>query len=308
MKPFTRLLYWVLGAAGANIATLVLYVAVAVIVNRTSASDILAIPSLFLVPFFSGYVASRCWKPLKPSYLAGVGGSFLTTLLAVIGAYVFLREGIICLLIVAPLYFASLTCGVMLSICFQRRRANTLNAIALPLVAMLTAGEILSRNDLPGEVVDEVLIKAPPATVWPQVTSFPSIPARPTFWLFRMGLPYPVQTTKEGDFVGADRKCIFSEGAIFDETVTRCVPNSELTFDIESIPPDPELLGHVTPFRGQFVLKDNGNGTTTLIGTSWYRIHVRPLWYFDWWTQEIIRAVHVRVMGDIRRRAELAAL
>lgn len=308
MKPFTRLLYWVLGAIAANIATAALYFVVAMFVSRTTAGGMLAIPSLFLVPFFGGYVASYCWKSLKPSYLAGVGGSVLTTLLAVLGAYVFLREGIICLLIVAPLYFASLTCGVMLSICFRRHRANTMNAIAVPLVAMLATGEVLSRNDQPGKVVDEVLIKAPPATVWPQVTSFPTIPARPTFWLFRLGLPYPVQTTKEGDFVGADRKCVFSGGAIFDETVTRCVPNSELTFDIESIPPDPELLGHVTPYRGQFVLKDNGNGTTTLIGTSWYRIHVRPLWYFDWWTQEIIRAVHVRVMEDIRSRAELAAL
>jgi len=119
-----------------------------------------------------------------------------------------------------------------------------------------------------------------------------------------MGLPYPESTTAAGDFVNADRECTFSGNATFKEKVVELVPRQKLTFDIIESPQDPELVGHLTPHRGQFVLKANADGTTTLIGTTWYTLHVRPLWYFDLWTHHIFRAVHLRVMEDIRRRAE----
>jgi hypothetical protein len=56
--------------------------------------------------------------------------------------------------------------------------------------------------------------------------------------------------------------------------------------------------------RGQFELQDNGDGTTTLTGRTWYSLHVRPAWYFDWWTHDIFRAVHLRVMRHIKHLAE----
>ena len=54
----------------------------------------------------------------------------------------------------------------------------------------------------------------------------------------------------------------------------------------------------------QFELRDNHNGTTTLIGRTWYTLHVRPVWYFDWWTRYIFRAVHLRVMENVREQSE----
>ena len=70
------------------------------------------------------------------------------------------------------------------------------------------------------------------------------------------------------------------------------------------LPNDPELIGHLTPKRGRFELRANGDGTTTLVGTTWYGLHVHPRWYFDAWTRHIFRAVHLRVMADVKRRAE----
>ena len=104
--------------------------------------------------------------------------------------------------------------------------------------------------------------------------------------------------------MNAERQCIFSHGAIFKERVVELVPLAKLTFEIVESPQDPELVGHLTPHRGQFVLHDNADGTTTLIGSTWYTLHVRPLWYFNFWTQHIFRSVHLRVMEDIRHRAE----
>src|SRR5262249_46983555 len=106
------------------------------------------------------------------------------------------------------------------------------------------------------------------------------------------------------DFVNADRACIFSGNAVFKERVVELIPQEKLTFDITQSPQDPELIGHLTPQRGQFILRNNGDGTTTLVGSTWYTLHVRPLWYFDLWTHHIFRAVHLRVMEDVRRHAE----
>ena len=179
-----------------------------------------------------------------------------------------------------------------------------LNLSLLPLLALAVLGEPLTRMDKESVITDEIVIHAPVHAVWPQVTAFPEIPSPPRFWLFQLGLPFPVSTTSAGNFVDADRQCIFSHNAIFKEKVIELVPLEKLTFEIVESPQDPELVGHLTAHRGQFVLRSNPDGTTTLAGSTWYTLHVRPLWYFDLWTQHIFRAVHLRVMEDIRRRAE----
>ena len=94
--------------------------------------------------------------------------------------------------------------------------------------------------------------------------AFPEIPDAPGYWLCRIGLPYPTETTNGGDSVGADRECRFSGCAVFKEKVAEFVPERLLTFDIVEMPPDPELLGHLDAHRGQFELRDNGDGTYTV--------------------------------------------
>jgi hypothetical protein len=91
---------------------------------------------------------------------------------------------------------------------------------------------------------------------------------------------------------------------VIKERVAEFIPREKLTFDIVEQPTHPEAYGHITLHRGQFVLRDNGNGTTTLIGSSWYTLQVRPAWYFDLWTRDMTRAVHLRVMNHVRRLAE----
>lgn len=91
---------------------------------------------------------------------------------------------------------------------------------------------------------------------------------------------------------------------MFNEVVSELDPRHLLTFDIVEQPQDPELLGHLSLERGQFELQANGDGTTTLIGRSWYTLHVRPLWYFDLWARDITRDVHLRVMRHIKELSE----
>jgi hypothetical protein len=173
-----------------------------------------------------------------------------------------------------------------------------------PLLALITLGESVYHSERQAVVTDRILIQAPPTRVWPHVLAFPEIPDAPDYWIFRVGLPYPTTTTNGGNFVGADRQCIFSNGVVIKERVVEFVPNEKLTFDVAEQPADPEAYGHITLHRGQFVLQDNHDGTTTLIGSSWYTLHVRPRWYFDLWTRDMSRAVHLRVMNHIKRLSE----
>jgi hypothetical protein len=261
-------------------------------------------PSLIAIPFAVGLTSAWVWRPLD----LGIGLVLLHTLsgaaLGLGAAAVFFREGWVCLIIAAPILYVGSVAGALTGRVWFRKSKDTLNLCLAPLFVFAIAVEPSLRGTHTGVATDEIRIAAPPAKVWPHVLAFPEIQDAPEYWLFRVGLPYPVETTNGGNFVGADRACRFSGGAVFKEKVAQLEPGKLLTFDIVEMPPDPELMGHLTAQRGQFELRDNGDGTTTLIGRTWYSLHVRPAAYFDWWTHDVFSAVHLRVMNHIKRLAE----
>ncbi|MEO6845925.1 MAG: hypothetical protein ABI443_01310 [Chthoniobacterales bacterium] len=305
-----RWLIWVGGIIASDVMTLFLYIGVIWFLQLSQLQFLniaIGLPSFFLVPLFGGVTASFCWRRLKPGVRETALGVLGIIAPGLIGAALLLKEGIICLLIVAPIFYAMIFTGALLGRVWFKIDPTRLRLCVFPLLVMLAAGEPLLRENQSSVVTDTILIHAQAAKVWPELTSFPAINTPPQFWMFRIGLPYPVATTSDGDFVGADRQCIFSGDMVFREKVSVLTPQKDLTFDIVQLPNHPELIGHVTPHRGQFLLHDNGDGTTTLTGNTWYTLHVRPLWYFDLWTQYIFREVHLRVMEDIRKRAEGAS-
>jgi hypothetical protein len=266
--------------------------------------SITGVPSMFLAPALGGLIASYIWRPLKPSIGFALLNTLWMTILALALASAAFHEGVICLLILSPLFFVSALAGALVGRVLFKADPTRLQVSLLPVLALVALGEPLARIEKESVVTDEILIHAAPSKVWPQVQAFPQIESSPRFWLFRLGLPYPMATTSSGDFINADLQCIFSHNAVFKEKIVDLVPMEKLTFEIVESPQDPELVGHLTPHRGQFSLRSNSNGTTTLIGSTGYTLHVRPLWYFDLWTHHIFRAVHLRVMEDVRRRAE----
>jgi hypothetical protein len=295
---------WLAGIVIGDLAISLYFAAAWFFRNAVAAGDPLVYPSLALVPAVGGLAASYIWRTLKPTVGATILNTLWLTLLALAVAVIAFSEGLICILIISPIFFFSALTGALLGRVMFKAYPSGLQLSILPLLIIMAIGEPFVRSSKESVITDELVINAPPAKVWEQVTSFPAIPARANCWLFRLGLPYPVATTAEGQFVNARRECIFSGNAVFKETIAEFETGKRLTFDIVESPRDPELLGHLSPRRGQFVLTANANGTTTLGGSTWYSLHVRPLWYFDLWTQHIFSAVHRRVMEDIRRRAE----
>jgi hypothetical protein len=272
--------------------------------KERDASVLVAWPSFFLIPFFVGLVAAWFWRRIQRTIGWSFADAIFVTLVGLAAAAIVLREGVVCLVIVSPALYVFVLCGILLGRVWFRPNYSNLQLTVFPLLVLITLGEVVYHSEQKAVITDRIVINAPPAKVWPHVLAFPEIPDRPDYWIFRLGLPYPTTTTNGGNFVGADRQCIFSNGVVIKERVAELVPNEKLTFDVAEQPTDPEAYGHITLHRGQFALEDNRDGTTTLIGSSWYTLHVRPNWYFDIWTRDMTRAVHLRVMNHIKRLSE----
>jgi hypothetical protein len=251
-----------------------------------------------------GIVSAYYWRDLQLKTSRYLSWSALNGLIAIVASAIFLKEGFICLIIVSPLIFGFIVAGVFLGKAMYKRRNGMLKSSVFGILLVVFIGDTLSNHENMHLVSDTIIINAPVETVWPFVVEYDPIVAKEDYWLFAIGMPSPVQSTVSGYEVGANRKCIFSNGYIFDEKMVVYKPNEELTFDIIAQPQDPEIMGHIDIVRGQFILKDNGDGTTTLIGNSWYTLYVFPEWYFNSWSKSITRNVHLRVMEHIKILSE----
>jgi hypothetical protein len=257
-----------------------------------------------IIPMLMGIVYTWFMRHFKLSTRQLVGASLVNGMIGIILSIGFLKEGAICLIIVSPLLFTFILIGGLIGRAIFRRNNGTLNVSLVTLLLLLFISDSLSTHHYENEVTDQIIINAPVSKVWQYVVAYKRITTPDKYWLFRVGMPSPVQSTAEGYYLGAKRKCIFSNGYVFDEKIVTYDENKNLTFDITNQPRDPEIMGHIDILRGQFLLKDNGNGTTTLIGNSWYRLYVFPVWYYDIWAKSITRNVHLRVMDHIKALSE----
>lgn len=257
-----------------------------------------------IVPVLMGLVSAYVWRNAKQRTVNYIGLSIINSLVVVLLSAIFLREGVFCLLILSPLLVVEITAGALIGKLIFRNRNNTLNVSLFGALLVVFAVDLLSDHEFTAKVSDTMIVNAPVEKVWPLVVEYEPITAEEKYWFFRIGMPSPVQSTVDGHEAGAGRKCIFSNGYVFDEKMIVYKPNEELTFDITHQPRDPEIMGHIDILRGQFLLKDNGDGTTTLIGNSWYKLYVFPAVYFDAWAESVTRNVHLRVMDHIKTQAE----
>ncbi|MEJ0060373.1 MAG: SRPBCC family protein [Terricaulis sp.] len=250
-----------------------------------------------LFPFVQGLALAVALGPKR----YGIGTILLLvlalTVIEILGAYVFMREGVICLIILSPLIYGLMLLGALLGRLFARGGASrTVQASLIPLVVFAVFAEASGpKPDHTSAVTDSVTISAPAEYVWRYVLSYPQNNAAPEYWLWRAGLPEPIQSVAEAPRVGAGRVCMFSDGLAFEERITELEPNRLMTFDVTKQPDHPEVIGHFQFDRGQIRLTPNADGSTTVTATSWYRLFVRPAAYFDyfdWWTADITRQVH----------------
>ena len=257
-----------------------------------------------IIPLVIGIISAWFWRKLNLTSGHLINYSIINTFCAILLSAIFLKEGVICLIIVSPLLWTFITIGAYLGRSIFKKNNKTLNVSVISLLLFIFLSDATSKHEYENMVSDTIVVNAPPNKVWKNVVAFKRIKKKNNFWLFRIGLPSPMETTVDGYYKGSGRKCIFSNGYVLGENISTYEPGKDLVFDITNQPRDPEIMNHLDLLRGEFLLKDNGNGTTTLTGNSWYKLYVFPSWYYDLWTQSIVRNVHLRVMEHIKELSE----
>jgi uncharacterized protein YndB with AHSA1/START domain len=261
---------------------------------------------IIILPLLQGFLVSYFWG--KPRPYTGKYWRFILPVLLIdyFFAVVLFQEGSICLLMSAPIFMSLIALGIFVGRPFSPSGGGKSFEVAfIPLVMLAVAYEThYSAPSASSAISDAVTINAPPEAVWRYIVQYPENAAAPDYWLWKLGMPAPMQSTASGAFVGADRQCKFTNGIAFEEEITEIIPNKVLTFKVTKQPDHPEIIGHFSLDKGQLILEANADGTTTVIATSWYRIFVRPSFYYDWWATDIVRHVHFRVLGHMKKLSE----
>ena len=229
-------------------------------------------------------------------------------------------EGVICILMAAPIALVMAMLGGSLGFVIQAAHWGRRNAPAiLSMAVLLTPGfygvEHFTRPQAGVfEVKSTIEIGAPPAKVWRKVVAFTEIPP-PQEMLFRAGIAYPIRAEITGHGAGAVRHCVFSTGPFIEPIVVWDEPRL-LRFSVTANPaPLSELTpyGHIEPkhlhgyfesHQGQFLLMELPGGHTRVEGTTWYSHSMWPETYWHCWSDYVIHRIHMRVLEHIRAEAE----
>lgn len=275
------------------------------------------------MPFAMGvitvYVAElkgpqRIWVWLVLPWLP-VAAALAATMLA-------LLEGLICVVIFAPLAlflatFGGIAGGVAGRMIRSRQAKNFTVAcvMVLPLFTANWEKQVFYQMDFQ-QVENVIDIQAPPELVWQNIERVPAIKTAelPDSWTRRIGFPDPVEATLSHEGVGGVRNASFTGGLFFIETVDQWEPQHRLAFTVAAQTdqiPATTLDEHVRvggPYfdvlRGEYRLGPLGNGVTRLHLSSRHRISTDFNWYAHLWTDAIMSDLQIRILQVIKQRCE----
>ncbi len=273
--------------------------------------------SLFLLtPMVVGIAAAWLPRGPCPSLRACLGASVTVNIVL---SFLFLLlgvEGLICIVMAAPLVALMGMVGGLLGGLLRRRweRPRVSVYLLLIVVPFLLAWERPQAEiNAPIAVTTEVIVRASPEAVWRETIDFAPI-IDPPSGILRLGIAYPTHAILRREGNQIIRECHFTTGP-FIEPITAWEPPHRLAFDVASQPPSmrelspwpihpPHLDGMIRSQRGEFQIEAVGDGLTRLRGTTWYTIEAAPAAYWRLWTDAIIHRIHRRVLDHIARQAE----
>ncbi len=274
------------------------------------------------LPFVMGYLAVwvHCRTQLRSFYdvLAVVT---LTVVLTGAGIAAVAIEGIVCLVMAAPIAWALAFFGGSLAYVvhgnptLERPENATFAVLIFALPAMLGAEHFAPPPVPRYQVRTSIEIAAPPKVVWKHIIAFPPL-AEAKEWPFRLGVAYPIEARLKGEGLTADRECRFSTGS-FKEPILAWEPGKHFAFAVAD---EPLLMKETSPYgnihvrhledhdfqpeRADFVLVALPNGGTRLEGTTTYQNKMWPGAYWRLWTDAIVHSIHRRVFVHVKELSE----
>lgn len=275
------------------------------------------------------FVLTPIYIGLGPTVVCGMKGDIsradamrlgvLSLAVFTVGLLVFAIEGLICIIMAAPIGMVLTLVGSIAGHAIVRRARPTATMAMFVVMVWIPVTATVESVDTPEmlSVTTSIEIKADRERVWEHVVQFPRL-AQPTELMFNAGIAYPIGARIEGSGVGAVRYCTFTTGD-FVEPITVYDAPGLLAFDVVEQPAPmvelslwkvdaPHLHGFFVSRRGQFKLTELPNGNTLLEGTTWYHHRISPAFYWRLWSDHIVHAIHTRVLQHIKRHAEKSAV
>lgn len=280
-------------------------------------------PFILFTPLAVGavtvYVAERSARRSWRYYIAS---AITANMLFIAGTMLILIEGLICAVIIAPLFAVIGAFGGLLmgSVCRVTRwpRHAAYGFIALPLIlGALPAQEPSERHIAVTE--RQMLIAAAPAAVWQQLLDAPDI--RPDevgqAWMYRIGVPMPLAGVTRRTPAGLIRHVTMGKAIHFDQVSTDWDENRYVRWLYRFAPdsfPAGALDDHVRiggdyfdVIDTEYVLTPRGAASTELTIRMRYRVSTE----FNWYAKPIAKALMGNfeevILGFYRGRATHAA-
>jgi hypothetical protein len=268
-----------------------------------------------LVSAVTVYVAERM-EPRSWFYYASAG--FLANVLFILGTMLVLIEGLICAIVIAPLFGAigALAGLLMGAVCrFTGWPGRTLSiAAVLPLV--LGAIEPSLPIEQRSRTVERtVIIRAPTSRVWHSIQHASEI--RPEEvrrgWIYRIGVPLPKSGVTDQAPEGRVRRISMGKSVHFDQVVTEWKPERLMRvryrYQPDSFPAgaldEHVMLGgrYFDVEETDYELEPQGDATQMTIRIR-YRVSTAFNWYADLFARKLFADFEEVILEFYRRRSE----
>lgn len=293
-----------------------------VLINASSATSAV-FGSLWFLAFLPAYLCALICYVGDPdgtrpaSFYAGV--PIIFGMIVIVGSIVILREGVICLIMLAPLW---LVFGWLGALMMRRRRnqpvdPNTFRStlILLPLFSAGLEIQLPATHDAV-TLTREVVIRARPEEIWPYAVANPHIAPSEGRWTFTqnvLGLPRPRATTITAMRKGAVRTAWWGDKINFEERITQWQPGRRLgwSFAFPNTTLQDYTDKHISP-DGEFLKIDSGDYTLTPLADGSTRLTLRTNYiakthvnaYAAFWGEILLGDIQNNILAIIKQRAE----
>lgn len=310
--------------AGLTIA-LTIAISAYIVINASKANNV-AFASLWFLAVLPAYLCALiCYvgdpKGEKPrSFYLSVPPCF--TGIVILGSAVFLHEGVICLIMLAPIWLICGWIGAFVLRRIRRGRAASARFNASLLFLPLLCGGIerqIPIEDKPVMLTRSIVINATPATIWPYALANNHIREDEGRWNVTqdvLGVPRPSRTVLVGRGLGAVRTAYWGDKINFEERVTQWVPTRRLgwAFRFTNSSLQDYTDRHIAP-DGPFLKIDTGDYTLTPLDDHTTRLtlrtryiaktHVNP--YAELWGEILLGDIEDNILAIIKQRSEKAS-
>lgn len=234
-----------------------------------------------------------------------------------LGSVFVLHEGVICLIMVAPIWLASGWVGAFLMRSQRNRRGRALESsfLIIPLVAAIVEAQIPVPHE-PVTLTRSVVIKAAPEDIWRYAVSSRDIGPDEGRWTIThniIGMPRPRESTVDGAGVGTVRTARWGDHINFEERIVDWQPGRKLgwAFNFTNSSVQDYTDRHISPDgvflkidSGDYVLRPISPDMTELTLTTRYvaKTHVNP--YAKLWGELMMGDIQDNVLTIIKDRAE----